>query len=90
MVMGAVTKSVEFVALIMYTVLGLGAVGVPVISPVVGLIVSPAGRLAAEKVMSVPVILGLIPVIGIPCVKSLGEEYPNPLGGGITTRILVV
>jgi hypothetical protein len=68
--MGAVTKSVEFVARTKYTVLGLGSVGVPVISPVAEFIESPSGRIGAVKVISVPEILGIIPVMVTPCVKS--------------------
>jgi hypothetical protein len=74
MVIGAVTKSVELLALMMYTVLGVTIVGVPVISPVVGLMLSPAGKLAAVNVIPVPVMLGVIPVIGVPCVKRWGDE----------------
>jgi hypothetical protein len=57
---------VEFLAIISYMVLGLTVVGVPVISPVRGFILNPAGKEGAEKRTSIPVMDGVIVVMGSP------------------------
>jgi hypothetical protein len=86
-----VVEPAALVAVIVYGVAADGAVGVPLITPLVASIASPAGSAGATAYdATVPVTVGVSAVIAVPTVYDCGLAYVKPLGGAVAGAFTVM